>query len=578
MRTLARRSYDPVSASVSAAVAGPARSLSRTERAGLEDRLGGDLSALRVHEGPAADRASAALGARGFAVGRHVALGSAARPDTLAHEAAHALQQDMAEPRGTVPVTRANVPAEGEARAAASGTGGSVMGGQAPVLARDLIDPGRLGEVHQGVMVEGPPRTTAGGGATTRRPWVDPSRSDGGTAAVLEQDVIDFFRGSQLRPMTARTTERELDTDATAVNRRVVARFPQIPSPLSDQQVPDRARLSTPAEVRQLPGFLEEWFDNTLHQLSTSEDYAIDTTNAAYQAMRTRLLNHNQVGPLLAGLAARQSAFTAGEEPERRVFMHEKVSDAERTTTLIHEFVHLYRHTRFRDWAQSTADPNIYNEGITEWLARKVMTADELSGRDRYQPRVDAVNQQIAPHVPEDDIARAVFRGEVWRLETRSAGARSAFEAQTGISETGTREEEIAASRTAGGFFQAVVPGDHYRFINLGIAESQPKSEHEAAFRGVKTSQFDPNPTVKFRFIGHASGPGSESYNMDLSRRRSVAFYRMARREGVPWNRMVDAERPPHFGESRPTATEEDVITRAMNRRVEMFLIRGGPP
>lgn len=578
MRNRVRRARSSLSDQVSNALASSGRALGQRDRSGLEARLGGNLSTLRIHEGPAVDRASAALGARGFAVGRDIALASNARPDTLAHEAAHALQQNMAEPTGYMPITRADAATEYEARAVAVGTGGPVRGGQPLGLSRDLTSPGRLGEVHRGVHVEGPPRQTTGGGTTTRRSWVNPSGSSGGTAAILEREVIAFFRGAQLRPLTAGTTGQELDRDAIAVNQRVVARFPQIPAPLSDQDVPDRARLSTPAELRRLPTFLNEWFDNVLHQFSSSEDYAIDTSNAAYRAMRTRLFNHSTVGPLLVLLAARQSAFTAGEGAQRRIFMHEKVSDTERTTTLIHEFVHLYRHTRFRDWAQSTADPGTYNEGITEWLARKIMTGTEVAGRTRYQPRVNAVNQQVAPHVPEDGIARAVFRGEVWRLETRSAESRSAFEAHTGIREGGPREEERTASRAGSGLFQTVLPGQHFRFLNLGNAEAEPKSEHEAAFRDVKTLHFDPNPAIRLRFVGHASGPGSESYNRGLSRRRSVAFYRMARGEGVPWSRMIDANRPPHFGESRPTATEEDVITRAMNRRVDMFLVRGGTP
>ncbi len=580
MRTRTQRPFDPVGTAVSAALAAPARSLSRPERADLEERLGGDLSGLRVHEGAAADQASDILGARGFAVGRHVALGHTAQPDTLAHEAAHALQQDMAEPPGTVPVARADAPAEAEARAAAAGAGGPISGGNAPALARDLTDPGRLGEVHQAVRIQGPPRTTSTGTTTTRSPWVDGPVSDtASTAHLLYNQIFNFLDMRVFsQPSGNRTTNANLDTDAVAMHQRVTAHFTQIPSILSDADVQGRVSLFTPSVVAGDMNYLNAWMDNFIDQMSDSEDYQIDPANTHYRAMITQLINDPDVGPKILTLASGQPGFTRGEGAAREIFVHRSVTAARRQPMLIHEIVHLYRHPRYRDWVNASQDERHYNEGITEWLALRVMTAAERGTRTSYAARVQTVQDQIAQHVSEDGIARAFFRGEVWRLETRSAEARAAFEADTGISETGTREEEIEGARTGTGLFQSVVPGEHYRFINLGVAEAEPKTEHEEAFRGVKASQFDPNPTVRLRFVGHASGPGTDSYNMDLSRRRSVGFYRMARREGVPWNRMIDADRPPHFGESRPTATEEDVVTRAMNRRVEMFLVRGGTP
>ena len=111
--------------------------------------------------------------------------------------------------------------------------------------------------------------------------------------------------------------------------------------------------------------------------------------------------------------------------------------------------------------------------------------------------------------------------------------------------------------------------------MNLGFDQAKPKPEHEALFKQVKAETYDKDPDLKFRFVGHASSPGSEAANKAVARKRSVAFYHMARDEGVPWNRLADAARPPHFGETKPTATEEDAITRAMNRRVEMFLVKG---
>ena len=68
---------------------------------------------------------------------------------------------------------------------------------------------------------------------------------------------------------------------------------------------------------------------------------------------------------------------------------------------------------------------------------------------------------------------------------------------------------------------------------------------------------------------------------LDGRRSDALAQYESCRRLlaenlGVAASRLLDRARPPHFGETRPTATEEDAITRAMNRRVELFLVKGG--
>ena len=594
MRARAKKA-DAASVSVAAALATPARALG-PERAGLEARLGGDLSTLRVHAGPEVDRAAAAIGARGFAVGRDIALARSAGPLTLAHEAAHAVQQDMAVPRGTVPVTRPGDPAEREARAVAAVTaggpvrggpvrggpvrGGPVRGGHEPSLSRDLTGPDRLADVHHGVRVEGPPRATASGRPAQRLPWVDGPVSDPhSTAHLLFHQVYSKLHGMSLRPAgAAHTTAANLDADAVAMHQRVRDHFPQITGALGDADIQARVALVNTSTVTAAPGFLDSWMDNFINQLSHSADYRIDRANTNYRAMITQLLGDPDVGGLLVGLAARSSAFTHGEGTARNIFVNPSVTALRRQTTLIHEIVHLYRHDRYKAWVDASLDGRFYNEGITEWLARRVMTAAERatrSGHQGYQDRVDVVDRQIAQNVSEDGIARAFFLGETWRLETRSPQARAAFAAQSGITEGDTRPEERAAARTGAGFVQVVAPDSHYRFINLGIDEAAPKPEHVTAFRAIKTRALDPRPGLKLRFVGHASSPGSEAHNRALARRRSTAFYRMARTEGVPWARMIDANRPPHFGEARPSVTEEDVITRAMNRRVEMFLIAG---
>lgn len=74
----------------------------------LEGGLGADLSALRVHTGPGADRLAGSLGATAFTSGSHLFFRAGAyQPRTrqglelVAHEATHAVQQASGPVAGT---------------------------------------------------------------------------------------------------------------------------------------------------------------------------------------------------------------------------------------------------------------------------------------------------------------------------------------------------------------------------------------------------------------------------------------------------------------------------------------------
>ncbi|WP_146348160.1 eCIS core domain-containing protein [Phaeobacter marinintestinus] len=575
---------DPVGSAVRAALATPGRSPAQDTRRALETRLGGDLGRLSVHQGPEADHAADQLGARGFAVGRHAVLASRAAPETLAHEAAHALQQNMAEPRGTVPILPTTAPAETEARSAAAGRG-AVRGGHAPFLGRDRVSPGRLEDVHRGVRVEGPSRRTSSGATAPRLAWVAGDFNTAGSTAHLIHTEARQHLMSRPSPTSSGgpTNDTNLDADALIMHRQVLDYFPQIPTPMSDTDLQNRVHLTTSTAATGSNTGLRDWTNNFIGTLSTSANqYQINFSDSDYRAMVTDLITDADTRPRIAARLAHHAGFAMGTGLGRSIFVHPRVSATRRQLTLIHEIIHVYRHDAYQTWVDASLDELHYNEGLTEWLTRRAMTAAQLAqrGSSSYDARVNTVQSQIAQHVSEDGIARAFFRGEVWRLETRSDEARSAFRTQTGISAGGTRAQEISASRSSGGYFQTVRPQNHYRFIKLGVDEARPKTRHVEAFREVKRDHLDLEPARRVRFVGHASGPGSEAHNNALSERRSVAFYRMAQRVGLPWARLADADNPPHFGEARPSVTETDTdpITRAMNRRVDMFLVDGGGP
>ncbi|MBK0327761.1 DUF4157 domain-containing protein [Rhodobacteraceae bacterium F11138] len=85
----------PKSAARAVSEMGSGRPLSMPERGFFEPRFGQDLSDVRVHEGPGADHATAALDARAFAHGSDVAFAAGQNTRAnMAHELAHVVQDN----------------------------------------------------------------------------------------------------------------------------------------------------------------------------------------------------------------------------------------------------------------------------------------------------------------------------------------------------------------------------------------------------------------------------------------------------------------------------------------------------
>jgi hypothetical protein len=163
------------------------------------------------------------------------------------------------------------------------------------------------------------------------------------------------------------------------------------------------------------------------------------------------LLADAEVGPLIRKLASRQGAFTEGAAGSKKVFLHRGLSEVQRRRTLIHELTHFYAHKLFSEWVETTAAARYYSEGFTEYLARQAMTADQLADGKSYQAQVESVENQVAAYVPQDDIARAFFLGEVWRIEGKSKVAKKAFKEQVELDPEGEAQGGAAAiARGAG--------------------------------------------------------------------------------------------------------------------------------
>nr|WP_246551794.1 DUF4157 domain-containing protein [Geobacter hydrogenophilus] len=526
--------------------------LGEGERAFLEPRFGADFSRVRLHTGPAAEETARALNAQAFTVGHDIAFGVGRySPGTeegmrlLAHELAHVVQQ-----------------------------------GEAPVATirrtPDFDDPTRFTQVHQALFVSAP----SGG---TLRPWVDPDPANGvaGTAADIKNQFITALQAHiAANPLSVGgtvptlTTQSQAETTAIAADQDIRSTFPQITTPIPEAQIRSAVGIIQPSQTSD-PQFLNQWLENRLSLMTDIDEFNIRATDPRYRQMLADILADSWAGPNVRTLASRQAAFV---ESGTRIFIHRGAPADLRRLILIHELTHFYAAQGFNDWVDATTSPRFYTEGFTEYLARMVMTPQERSVRNNYAPNVQAVQDKVATFVPDDDIARAYFQGEVWRLEAASAVARQLFETQVGMQEGAPRSTEVAESQSSHGIVQTVAEGSRYRFMNLAINQTAPKPEHVAFFEGIRQRHLDGHPDVKIRFVGHADETGGARHNLDLSLRRAEAFYQMARDAGVPDSQLLDAATPPHRGEAEPTADNATIHGRALNRRVELVLVRAAAP
>ncbi|RNC65258.1 MAG: OmpA family protein [Desulfuromonadales bacterium] len=441
----------------------------------------------------------------------------------------------------------------------------------------DVDDPTRFTQVHEGLFVS----TPSGGNL---RPWVNPDPANGvaGTAEDIKNQFIAALRAHiAANPLSVggtvptRTTESQAETTAIAADQDIRATFPQITTPLPEARIRDVVDIIQPSQTSDIQ-FLNQWLENRLSLMTDIDEFNIRTTNPPdprYEQMLADILADTWAGPNVRTLASRQAAFI---EAGAKIFLHRGTPADLRRLILIHELTHFYTDQGFRDWVDATTAPRFYTEGFTEYLARLVMTPAERATRTNYGPNFQAIQDKVATFVPDDDIARAYFLGEVWRLEATSAVARQLFESQVGMREGAPRNTDVAESQSSHGIVQTVEEGSRYRFMNLAINQMAPKPEHVAFFEEIRQRHLDGHPDVQIRFVGHADETGGARHNMDLSRRRAEAFYQMARDAGVPDSQLIDASSPPHRGETEPTADNATIHGRALNRRVELFLVRGG--
>ena len=77
------------------------------------------------------------------------------------------------------------------------------------------------------------------------------------------------------------------------------------------------------------------------------------------------------------------------------------------------------------------------------------------------------------------------------------------------------------------------------------------------------------NPKLKFEVRGHTDDRGGEEKNIRLSQSRADNVVKYLASKGVPTNRLVAKG----YGESQPLVKSTSSAARALNRRIEFFVI-----
>ncbi len=120
---------------------------------------------------------------------------------------------------------------------------------------------------------------------------------------------------------------------------------------------------------------------------------------------------------------------------------------------------------------------------------------------------------------------------------------------------------DAAAVRREGNLIAITLKGDFVFDVNS--AQVKPGMYSELDRISNVMVQY---PQTVVQVEGHTDSTGSESYNMDLSRRRAESVRNLMLQRGVPSSRMQVVA----YGETMPVATNQTAAGRQLNRRVEI--------
>ncbi len=135
------------------------------------------------------------------------------------------------------------------------------------------------------------------------------------------------------------------------------------------------------------------------------------------------------------------------------------------------------------------------------------------------------------------------------------------------------RHEEKRLSLTSPGQITGRARPPAFSLYNFGINQASLKLEHISFLLELAELINETNPNVlSVKIVGHASAPGGDVLNEDLSHRRAVEVLTLLSAAGVA-NLDID-----WHGETRPVGDNSSVAGRSRNRRVDIRIALTEPP
>lgn len=175
--------------------------------------------------------------------------------------------------------------------------------------------------------------------------------------------------------------------------------------------------------------------------------------------------------------------------------------------------------------------------------------------RERDRTLIEARSRQV-------DLAR--IDAERARQREEEAKEMAAAEAQR-ASELEQQLEELQARKTERGM--VITLGD----VLFDFNRAELRSGAQQNLYQLVTFLRE-NPERELLIEGHTDSVGSDSYNLDLSRRRAETVRSFLTQNGVDASRTAVRG----FGEARPIASNESNAGRQQNRRVEVVILDPG--
>jgi outer membrane protein OmpA-like peptidoglycan-associated protein len=117
---------------------------------------------------------------------------------------------------------------------------------------------------------------------------------------------------------------------------------------------------------------------------------------------------------------------------------------------------------------------------------------------------------------------------------------------------------------------------NRFEFDKSVLAPHHPRIIREIAAQVIRSFRTG-SPVVLIRIVGHADSRGPTGYNDGLGMRRARTVQAALERAIPPALRSRIRFLPQTLGERQPGADNRTPAGRALNRRVQVFLVFGGP-